>query len=47
MCFVLCRLGIGDKSVSQHPDLIVVLGCNRPGLDKRIAEFAILTQHYF
>jgi hypothetical protein len=37
---------IGDKSVSQHPDLIVVLGCNRPSLDKRISyAIQIANQH--
>ncbi|VVM26240.1 hypothetical protein BSPWISOXPB_1607 [uncultured Gammaproteobacteria bacterium] len=37
---------IGDKSVSQHPDLIVVLGCDRPSLDKRISyAVQIANQH--
>ena len=37
---------IGDKAISQHPDLIVVLGCNRPSLDKRISyAIQIANQH--
>ncbi|CAC9495219.1 hypothetical protein BPUTSESOX_1677 [uncultured Gammaproteobacteria bacterium] len=37
---------IGEKSISQHPDLIVVLGCNRPSLDKRISyAIQIANQH--